>query len=533
MKFNKLFAILRETSVSTYDRCGISLLVLTLLSIWAQWSVSPIPLTATPPDIVIPLDAGWRVLSGQVPHNDFYTGLGPAFSYLYAIGVWFFGPTISAIVSTNLMMMVFTTLLAWLVSRPRLSPFLVLLFSATVMMTSSGVEPLGWGVDATDYAMSYNRYAFGILMCVCLGSFFPARGRISTIADGAEDVLMGALVSFLLLLKINFFVIAAAAIAIKPLFVDFSFKRSAWVCLGLLLPVFFFWLVLGVSPAAFLNDMSLMYKVAMEDRPPFLKSIGDLILNLTIPFSIALLVIAATGLICFISRKRAFPELAQSFAAVSFLLAADLALGISNTQGAILVFLPLISLIALRELLIVDSLARSWGPSVVVIFTLFLSASTVIRETSYTAHAFWSKYSVNPADVEAQRFNSPYLENIYVPSGINQLSNYPLVVNDGLRLLKKHIVPGNKLVTLSYSNPFDFLLGLQPASGGSLCWHEGGTLTYSNHPQADRVFSNADLIVVDKQLGGLFWPTYGDYINKRFVLVEKSDYWILLKRFSP
>ena len=505
-----LIAVLRNTSEITNDRCGISLLVLTLISIFAQWVLSPVPLAASPHDIMIPLDAGWRVLSGQVPHNDFYTGLGPAFSYLYAIGVWLFGPTISAIVSINLMMMALTTLLAWIISRPRLNPFLALLFSTTVMMTSSGVEPLGWGPTGTDYAMSYNRYAFGILMCICLGCFFPTRGRNSQIADRAEDVLIGTLVSFLLLLKFNFFVIGAGAIAIRPFVVDFSPKKFAWVLLGFLLPVLLFWLVLGVRTEAFVDDMSLMYRVAMEARPPFLNSIGVLILSLAIPFCTALFTIVATWLICFISRKGVFTELARSLVAVSFLLAADLALGISNTQVQNLVFLPIISLIALKELLVVDSFGRSHVLSAMVILLFFLSTLTVIRESRYIGYAFWSKYSANPVDIEAQRFKSPFLENIYVPSGSTALANYPLVVNDGLMLLKKHIVPGDKLVTLSFSNPFDFLLGLQPASGGSLCWHKGVTFTNSNHPQADRVFSNADLIVINKDWAkcyGLFMAT--------------------------
>jgi hypothetical protein len=530
MKYYKLFATLHDTSESTYHRCGISLLVLMLLSIVAQWAVSPVPLVATPHDIMFPLDAGWRVLSGQVPHNDFYSGLGPAFSYLYAIGVRLFGPTISAIVNINLMMMAITTLLAWLISRPRLNPFLALLFSATVMMTTSGVEPLGWGANATDYAMSYTRHAFGILMCVCLGCFFPAHGHISKIVDGAEDVLIGALVSFLLLFKINFFVIAAAAIVIRPLIVDFTPKRFAWVCLGFLLPVFFFWLVLGVSPEAFLNDMSLMYKLAMETSPPLLQTVWALILDMALSLSTIILIIVAAGYVCFVNRKGDFPELARSFVVVSFLFAADLALGITNTQLPILVFLPMISLIALRELLMINSHGRSYVLSAMVILTLFLSTLTVIRESSYIGYAFWRKHSADPVDVQAQRFNSPLLKNVYVPSGINWLSNYPLIVNDGLRLLKKHIAPGNKLVTLSFSNPFDFLLGLQPASGGSLCWHEGVTFTYSNHPQADRVFSNADFVVIDNQTST---KSYDSYLQKHFALIDQSEYWSLLKRFSP
>jgi hypothetical protein len=217
-----------------------------------------------------------------------------------------------------------------------------------------------------------------------------------------------------------------------------------------------------------------------------------------------------------------------------FLLAADLALGISNSQDPILVFLPVISLVALRELLIVDSLVRSRGLSVMVILTFLLSTLTIVRETSYIASTYWSKYAVNRGDAKARHFNSPLLENIYVPSSNKFLPNYPLIMNDGLMLLKEHIAPDNKLVTLSFSNPFNFVFGLQPATGDSLCWHGDRTYTISNHPQAERVFSNADLIIINKRelWNKELWPIYQDYIQRHFIFVEQSNFWILYKRGS-
>ncbi|GFE62153.1 hypothetical protein [Geobacter sp. AOG2] len=520
--------ILGGTSERAYSRAQTSLLALTVLSIVAQWAVAPVPLVASPPDVMGFIDAGYRVTSGQVPHNDFSSQLGPVFSYVYAIGVSLFGPTIPAVVSSNLLVMTLTTSLAWLLSRKRLNPLLALIFSATVMTTTSGVVPLGWGAHETDYAMSYNRHAFGILMCICVVSFFQKQGSSSMIVERVENLIIGALVSLLLLLKLNFFVIGVCALLIGQFFAGLNFKKSAWIFSGFLIPIVFFWFVLGVKPGAFFDDMLLLYNVVKETRPSLFGPVWKLISQLTVPISMVLFTIVATGWLCLTSQKGDTNSLVRAFISAVFLLAADLVLGVSNTQLPILVFPPFIALIALRELLLVDNY-RSIYLSALIIFTFSFSILTIVRETSYIVCALSSELSADPNDVEAQRFDSPLLKNVYVPSGLNVWSDYPQRLNDGLKLLRKHVTPSTKLVTLNIVNPFNFALGLKPTTGTQLYWWPGASYTEKNHLHAEQVFSNADMVIIDKY-NFVVLTSYKSYLNKQFKLLEQTPYWFLLRR---
>jgi|GEM_PF-1502245 len=530
-KLDGFIEVLGSDSESTRRRCGLALLVFTLLSLAAQWLVHPVPLVATPHDVMGYMDAGYRVVSGQVPHNDFSTQFGPAFSYIYAIGVALFGPRISAVVFSNLMMMAIATLLAWLLSSRRWSPFLSLVFSATVMATTSGVVPLGWDAQGTDYAMSYNRHAFGILLCICMASFFPQKLHSSPAADRAEDVLLGALVAVLLLLKLNFFVIGVCAVVSSPFFVGFRARRFTWLLLGGVAPLFFFWLALGVKPAAFVNDMTYLYDVVRETRPSLLGPIGKMLAHLTVPLGSVLATLGTAGWLCLHAHGKITPSLVRSLVAALFLLAADLVLGVSNTQLWILVFPSFIALIALRELLMANNHRSGYLP-VLILCIFSLSLLTIVRETSYIAQACARKLVTDPNDVEAQRIDSPFLENVYVPSGINGLSDYPLIVNDGLALLRRRVTPDTRLVTLNISDPFHFALGLKPTTGTQLYWWFKASYTNRYHLKPEQVLSNADMIIINK-----FWikltPDYVDYIKNKFMVIDEGHYWYLFKRKAP
>jgi hypothetical protein len=108
--------------------------------------------------------------------------------------------------------------------------------------------------------------------------------------------------------------------------------------------------------------------------------------------------------------------------------------------------------------------------------------------------------------------------------------HYCFLINDGIRLLRKHVPSHSRIVVMNYTNPFSFPLGLPGSKGDRLDWLYGQTFNNSLYPSPQEVFKEASLIMI--RTGKFNRPyemmrIYFPYVEKKLRKIDESDLWIL------
>jgi hypothetical protein len=501
----------------------------------------PNPLRATGHDLLLPLDAAWRITHGQIPHEDFYSPLGPVFSYWAALWMVLVGPVASIVHYSIIGHGVLLAAAAFYVGRDRLSAFCNWAFSSAVLLTAVAPFPVGWPPHVLDTAMCYNRLAFGIVAILGLEATLPSArtGQRPT----RETMLAGVLLGLLPLLKLNFAVIGAGTQVLRLLLPGHSeplHRRVLWLAAGLAVPALLFFVVLGVDWQAFVGDMVMVRRVFDDSRPSTLRALAVLVpqlrpamLEQLLPTLVGGALVALAGTFANLRRAAALGLI------YCYLLAADLAMGISNTQLPSLTLLPFVPLFALEivrrgswldsrtsasrsrlSLWLGTDLSRSaltLGAVLLLLFGVGKGPLLGLSESIAVALHPPARHRLVGRGFEAE-----------VP--FPRTDAFPLGEADGLRLLQKHLQPGDKLVTLDFSNPFNFALGLTPARGDALWWHEGKTFSRRTHLPPERVFADADWIIAAKRWEHEVMPVYGGFIGEFYVDVDSTAAWTLYRR---
>jgi hypothetical protein len=113
--------------------------------------------------------------------------------------------------------------------------------------------------------------------------------------------------------------------------------------------------------------------------------------------------------------------------------------------------------------------------------------------------------------------------------------DYVKYVNDGCDLLNRNRKAGESVMSLNFSNPFSFALGMKPPLGGTT-WLQYGTNFDDTHgPSAERVFGNARLVMLPKVFSDLTLPEtvpriYGPFLKRHYRLAAESGSWWLYRR---
>jgi hypothetical protein len=302
---------------------------------------------------------------------------------------------------------------------------------------------------------------------------------------------------------------------------------------------FFFWLVLRVHPAAFLRDMWMVYNVARDSQGPVLPQILTLVFKLRLNLAALAIAFAAVAWI----RRKNRRVLFRCALAMALLVGAELLLGVSNIQLPVAVLIPAEVLILYELALCSDSGADrfDWERSSAVRISLgwilltvgiFLGIQRVAVDLVCTEHALETRLERGADGYPGQQIDAAPFKALFVPPLLRDgyWSDYPLLLNLGLDLARRHVTKQSRLVAMEYNNPFNIALGLKPAKGDALWWHLGRTFSPRTHPAPDRVFAQADFVIVSRRWFDFLWPTYGDYIEQKYQLLDRNEAWVLFKR---
>lgn len=524
-------------------RISLILYAMLILIIGAiAWCLTPYPLTWGH-DLGIFLDGAWRIHCGQRPHSDFYSPLGPLPFYFLSLGLSVGSPSVAKVFEGTFIFYFLIAIWAWMIARPRLPAASALIISLSVSILVISPRPLGFLPSESTYAMLYNRWGESILCLVVLQWFLsPIRlGKpIGSRRSIGTCLSVGILLSLLLLIKISYFLVGYSLVAIF----EVSGWRSAeaWKArlfslIALTAAIFcatsLFFAVTNIGAYAFVEDMR------MVSQAQDLKS--RLIVDGTRVLSENILLVGMVAILLFLptdshaSSKTRVGFLPKFFAVI--LIVSGLLLCTTNYQ---IRDIPLwgTSLIVFSEYFRRENGDQSRivdknNQRLRFILSLPLVISLPILDCWGLATVALYKHNHKP------RYGGPSLVVNAEPLRDILISTPDLVdqTNSGIRLIQKNRMEGDHLLVLDFVNPFSFATGMQPPFGDALWWHSGKTFSLSSHLTPERVLDGVDLILVPTvpiQLytTDLLKSIYGKLMDEEFIEIDKSQYWLLLRKRS-
>lgn len=478
-------------------------------------------------DTMILLDGAWRILQGQIPHKDFYTPLGPVTYQLVALAIVLSGFHVRAIMIGFLIAGGVVGVIAWYIARRRMSPLGTLVFTLFVFTTIVAKEPLGFPQGVSGYGILYNRLAFGFTLVILAGAFLaPQRTERST-ADQIDFALFGALVTLTALTKVSF--LAPALVSIIAANLD-SETRQYWVrdrhlfsfVAGSALIGILYLFYLDFSVSSVIQDLSLAAKAHGLALDNLLLVVAHFTWE-----AVELLLIALT------CRKKHVAALVviASFLGTCLAVATNTQYSGSPLTGAAAIVLWELSYAQLpkeRERRKLSDVAALVAAGLIA---CHLVSKTLWDDALTIQHAWQERYSVSMERPENQalRLQADGLDDVpFSPPA------YVERVNEGLALLRAHTTDQQKLIVLDFSNPFSYALRRPSPRGDGIWWHEGITYTRQYHLPPDRMFREADIVLVSTrpigQGGARLSLVYADYLRQHYRRVAASKYWILYTR---
>jgi len=465
------------------------------------------------------LDGAWRVLNGQTPHADFYSPLGPLIYLVTAFGLQLShggaeGAGYSQAVCGGLL-----GVWTYGMSRLRLGHLPAILLCITVVLLSINPASVGEPPLSTS-CMSYNRYGYALVALLLVEAVArpdPA-GRRAELRGGVST---GAILALLLFLKISYFVGGAALLAAVIPCRKQAKERWAGVAFGFL-PVFLiFWAYLGCHLGPMWNDL----RMVAGAKPARIN--WYIVDNLYMPVGFYLAFIFASARFLSSGGDRQASR-AVRLAGVAVCLAGIFLLS-TNFQFFSLPLSAVMAVLVVKQLdgPTVGGNARTLRHGALLLWGCLFVAEQFSYETMGLGFGAWQKHSWE--ETPHASFHADVL------AGFRSFdSSYVDLVNDGLSLVNQHRLPNDTVMSLDFSNPFSYALGMRPAPGGATTLHYRGNFSESHHPAPERLFGHADLVVVPvtPTEPGLILSVpriYGPYLAAHFHLVGESQGWRLYR----
>lgn len=509
----------------------------------------PVPQLMFAPDVLNLLDGAQRQWLGQVAHRDFHSPLG-GFAFLpFSTAMRFTGPTVAALPLGVAFTFVVLTTWAWILARRRVALGATAVFTGMIGLLAAATYALDFGDWSTpSYAMYYNRTCWALLGLVALECFVPA-ARPSRGVSRSGGASTGAALAGLLLVKFNFFGAALGLVA-GALLLD----RGRWRDWGPALLAGFFGTAVAAALAARIDLVGYAREIAgmaaSVSRANYLEPVPRILSDNT-PWLVAGFILV----VCLVREAlaagtEARRQLGRAIAAFGLVIGAGLAVSIANCQFAELPTFPLALLILAAQLrdLPASRLGPALGVAAAILGLLFSvpQAGMLLRAAA--------RHQLVPVEAAANglRLDLPAVNALGLrgwpgePTTIEaaesiprQASVSPLAfgqwLQDGTNLLRPHVAPTSRVLSVDWANPFPFCLGLPPVPGDHIAWHYGRVVGDSHHPDVARLVAQADFVMEPRagiQPDSLAFKKrlFDPLVASSFTRIASSRYWILWQR---
>jgi hypothetical protein len=521
-------------------RLTLALLGALVLDLIVIGALATGPINVFHNDALWMLDNGWRVLNGQAPHHDFYTPLGTLPFFVIAGGMALAKDSAQGL-SIGIALFGFVIgLWGWLLSRRRMPAVFAVLVTAWLALTATCPTPLGFTPSFLSLAMIHNRWGYALLGIILIECAFA---RVKPSWQGG----LSSGVAFVLLafLKLNFFGVAGVLLLATVPIMRSELLRFFGFLIGTAVTITAFCLYPHFSLSAFFSDMSfvlhahgtpLTFAATVSGIATCAKS-GNLWLVLAMTLAIVALIVS----------KRGWDRQMATLTALSFLVLASgpLFLQTNSLENRCeLASLWIIILLERVTALHLEITEHKMVTLVLVAASLGGIVSSLIPEASSTLTLL--SYQTEAQKTAGLRIAAPGMENVRfydstalydkVKAGDGDGTNYVNCINDGLGLLNSRSGPDESMLALGFYNPFSYLLRRKPAEGGSSFLYLGTSISESHMPTVERVFGNADLMILPQYEGThrisdqFIQDYYRSYLLENFHFVAKSQCWSLYRR---
>ena len=493
------------------------------------------PINSMPWDVMVQLDAAWRVANGQVPNVEFHPLIPPLTILPTAFWMKIISPSASSIAYGNVLQFVILTPWAYFIARSRLSATNAFLFATFIGVLLVAPRPLGWAQNATTYAMLYNRQGWALLSMLFIEILVFHRKAIQP-REVLRGVSSGILLALLLFCKPSFLVIGVSAILIRCFFFR---PPRAWL-ISFLITLLFMYLCMHVFfRLSFFSYISEVMSIA----PIYIRSRAANRFSRIILDNFIYLYITMVPLLMLINESSQTKRRVWLLFTVPCILVMSVFLCATSTQLTDIPGFFIAGLICLEYLRResqssghpINSQIRAIYLYSILIIIPFLAGPILIKDLGSIAYsAFWHQVKL-PHMAESQRFQSKTLSDFAIPEPVAKLVQvFPQKINDGLFLLRKYVSSDHRIFVFDFSNIFFFALELSPTRKGDvLMWGFNYTFDYKHFPNAETVFQGVNIVMIpespDPTVNAMKY-LYRNYLDKYFVMKENSKYWTLFTR---
>jgi hypothetical protein len=495
-------------------------------------------------DSFIFLDGGWRVLHGQRPQVDFSTNLGPLIFLFTAAGIAVMKQGGHALVLAQALLGLMVAALVYPLSVRRLPRVPAVALSTVIVLLALAPYNVGEFPFLLTYGMIYNRIGYALLGVLLIEATRAAQPGPSAKRDEfIGGMLTGFICSFLLFLKITFFVFAVILIVALLRYRPQCRQRFAGMAVT---SAAFALLMLGYLR---FDLPALFHEYLMSAGGKHMARLGPLgVVMANVEPTIVLVVLGCLWgwLVTIVNRDR-FPLSRPWAIFISVLVGYGLI--ITNHQGGGQPLNAFICVLIAGEIAV--SAWPGWKPSfnVPALLLVIGLCAPLIGFAIPTAIAYslpalehvihWAAYSpeMRLAAPAVSDFRSKDTSPRFDRKDDGYQGNYAIFVNDGLALLRKYSPPQESVVSLEFSNPFSFSLQRKPPTGGTTCLQFGVTFDNAHKLSPDQLFGDAQVVMLPKLFSA---PLLSDAVARNYVAplrakfrkVAESSQWELYRRIT-
>jgi hypothetical protein len=516
------------------------------------------------------MDGAWRMHHGQIPHQDFYSVLGPLPLACLRTAFACFGPSPDAIPLAMAVFGVPFSAIFILVAHRRLPPLWCLLGAVAVWACMSAAVPLGLGGGPffgfrhqTTYAMFYNRLGWGAILPGMCAVLLPARVDHRPLLSLSESFWLGVCLVSCMSVKLNF-AVAGVGLAVCAICFNRS-NQGFWVGIscGLATALLLYWVILG-NVFGYITDSITLIRANQGE--PFLQQL--LIRLQANRFALFAFGIAFTWIWSY-RRVKALTQAERG--RLDYLTAAGLAgMGLSlfiaslNWERAELPGLLVVGLI------LVELARRNWpssAPETLGVRLMLAKAVAAFVILSYLVFdlgslaysAVWKRTS-SDWSLRCEQIQGEFFERLPVPIRWNEqfqiewvnesIESRPRLefpasmmtslqftrwINDGAALLTNQVGREDRIFVADWLNPYNLIFDLPPAVGGALLWDYLRMMNEKHHPDVSQAVQEITLIMVPKiphlpAQSRFMVKTYvAEWVNQEH-LVGESRFWYLYRK---
>lgn len=460
-------------------------------------------------DIFIPLDAAWRTLQGQWPHTDFFSPIGLAYFWQHGAAAWLWGMNSRLASRASFIALPFVLMPALMFSWRRLNAFstVLLLVFLTVLIVSpiflDGPERL------VAYIANYNRLGSALCAVTVLWALAAPRAR-GAAWNLADAVAMGVILLILAFLKVTFFALAIATVAVGCVVTPRLWRTALMAGIILAAGIIAVELAHPGILTAYLADLKRAAAANTTAFRGFYTS-QAIFANL-VPMALILAMGAAAAWIA--------PRQRLALAGMVGVTAACVLVSTQNYGGFSAPLVVLVMLLAKR--LRAENGMDNKGPAArpqlamaglfaTLMATLpFLlthvigtfnqarlnrSQGVVVGEgrSDVLRDMVWLSHPLDSQQIPKGLTNEEVLQwKPFLPYDVTNA-----ILTDGLALLQGERLTSLSIANVSFSNPFPAALGAPPPRGVALWWDEGRTFN-AKLLTAPMVLGDANVVMVPK-----------------------------------